>query len=81
MQENSDREFLVQAAINGMKQELWIVPSETTDGVAFYKCRLGDQEIAQLRKDDGEWKQVWGEISTSDIQAIGMAIEAVVPAE
>ncbi|MCH5599412.1 hypothetical protein [Niabella ginsengisoli] len=75
MEHNNGREFSVQAVVNGQSQEVLVLTSETTDGVTFYNCRIHGNEITQIRKDDQEWKQIWGQIPEEDVKAIGEAIE------
>lgn len=81
MEENNGREFSVMAVIDGREQEVFIVSSETTDGIPFYNCRVNGNEITQLRKDEGEWKQIWGDASPQDVESIGEAIEGSVLGE
>ncbi len=78
MEKNNGREFSVTAVVGGEEQEVSVNTSETTDGVAFYICRIGGNEITQLRKDGGMWKQIWGEISPADVDSVGKAIEGSV---
>lgn len=78
MEDNNGREFSVQARVNGRMQEVLILTSETTDGVTFYNCRINGNEITQIRKDEQVWKQIWGDISPEDVNAIGEAIEGSV---
>lgn len=78
MEDNNGREFSVQAVVGGTLQEVFILTSETTDGITFYNCRINGNEISQIRKDEQEWKQIWGDLPVADIQAIGEAIEGSV---
>ncbi|GAB3421624.1 hypothetical protein [Niabella aquatica] len=75
MEDNNGREFSVQARVNGQMQEVWVLTSETTDGITFYNCRVNGNKITQIRKDEQIWKQIWGDISEEDVKAIGEAIE------
>ncbi|MGC4235842.1 MAG: hypothetical protein QM594_22920 [Niabella sp.] len=78
MENNDGRAFSVQARVNGQMQEVFVLTSETTDGVTFYNCRVNENEITQIRKDEQVWKQIWGNISQEDVNAIGEAIEGSV---
>lgn len=72
------KEFTVSAKVNGQMQEVMILESETSDGISFYNCRINGNEITQIRKDDQHWKQVWGNASQEDVNAIGEAIEGAI---
>mgnify|MGYP006871067728 CR=1 FL=1 len=76
--ENNGRAFSVQARVEGQMQEVLVLTSETTDGITFYNCRIHGNEITQIRKDEQMWKQIWGNISQEDVNAIGEAIEGSV---
>ena len=78
MEDNNGREFSVQAKIDGTMQKVFILTSETTDGVTFYNCRINGNEITQIRKEDQNWKQIWGDISEEDVKSIGEAIEGAI---
>lgn len=78
MENNNGRAFSVQARVDGQMQEVSVLTSETTDGVTFYNCRIHESEITQIRKDEQIWKQIWGNISQEDVNAIGEAIEGSV---
>lgn len=71
-----DRIFDVQATVNGSTQTVQIKLTETTDGVPYYICLLGEKEISQLRRElEGGWKQLWGNLDAQDVAAIGKAID------
>ncbi len=76
--ENNGRAFSVQARVEGQMQGVLVLTSETTDGITFYNCRIHGNEITQIRKDEQMWKQIWGNISQEDVNAIGEAIEGSV---
>lgn len=78
MENSNGREFSVEAKIAGKMQQVHIVTSETTDGVTFYNCRVEDDEITQIRKDEQVWKQIWGELDENDVKSIGEAIEGAI---
>lgn len=75
---NSSNEFSVQAKIQGELKNLQIITSETSDGITFYICRVDNNEITQVRKDDQNWKQIWGDLPDEDIKSIGAAIEGAI---
>ena len=81
MEKNNGREFSVMAVVDGREQEVFIVSSETTDGIPFYNCSINGNEITQLRKDEGKWKQIWGDALPEDVESIGEAIEGSVLGE
>ncbi len=78
MEDNNGRAFTIEAKIGGKMQQVQVAASETTDGAAFYICRVADDEITQVRKDEQVWKQIWGELDEADVQSIGSAIEGAV---
>ncbi|MCH5717434.1 hypothetical protein [Niabella hibiscisoli] len=78
MKDNNGREFLVEAKVGGKMQQVQMSISETTDGASFYICRVEDDEITQIRKDEQVWKQIWGELDEADVKSIGEAIEGAV---
>ncbi len=69
-----DRIFDVRAEVNGEEQQIQIKLTETTDGVPYYICLRDNQEISQIREEDGKWKQLWGSLNNTEIQVIGEAI-------
>lgn len=78
MEDNNGREFTIEARVGGKMQQVHVVASETTDGAAFYNCRVEDDEITQVRKDEQVWKQIWGDLDEADVKSIGEAIEGAV---
>jgi demethoxyubiquinone hydroxylase (CLK1/Coq7/Cat5 family) len=72
--DTDSRIFEVYAELGGKKQQLQIKLTETTDGVPYYICLHGDEEIAQIREEDGDWKQLWGDLNDAELQHIGKAI-------
>lgn len=75
------REFYITATINEQKKDLKVVQLETTDGVPYYACFIGEEEITQLRKETyGKWEQLWGSLDYKTIQIIGLQImEKITP--
>ena len=47
----------------------------STDDVDTYVCHLNGERITQIRKDSGQWKQLWGTLAEADIQQLGAAID------
>jgi len=47
----------------------------STDDVDTYICHLNGERITQVRKDMGQWKQLWGKLIEPEIQQIGQAID------
>ncbi|WP_114791699.1 hypothetical protein U0035_17750 [Niabella yanshanensis] len=78
MEDNNGRAFTIEAKVGGKMQQVQVAASETTDGAAFYICRVADDEITQVRKDEQVWKQIWGELDEADVKSIGAAIEGAV---
>lgn len=49
----------------------------TSDSVDTYVCRSANKEITHVRKDNGVWKQLWGELDNQAIGQIGKEIDKV----
>jgi hypothetical protein len=47
----------------------------STDDADTYICHLNGERITQVRKDMGQWKQLWGNLTEPEIQQIGQAID------
>ena len=71
-----DKSFVIEVTVNGKPRQIQVQADETTDGIAFYKCSVNDKEITQIRKEGERWEQLWGEINSDEVTAIGKAIEA-----
>jgi hypothetical protein len=68
-------EFTIEVSINGAQETIVAKPQETSDGVEYFECFKGDEQVTQVRKDSGEkWEQMWGELNEEDVDAIGKAI-------
>lgn len=50
-----------------------IVPS--TDDIDTYACHLNGERLTQIRKDSGQWKQLWGELDDREIKQLGEQID------
>ncbi|MCX2480048.1 hypothetical protein OQY15_13190 [Pedobacter sp. MC2016-15] len=69
-------EFDIVISLGGQSKTITVKPDETSDGVEYYKCKSGDEEITQIRQDeDHKWEQLWGDLSDEEVAAIGEAIE------
>ena len=68
-------DFYIIATINEQEKHIKVVQLETTDGVPYYACFIGESEITQLRKETyGKWEQLWGNLDNNTIQFIGSQI-------
>lgn len=70
-----ENDFTVSAIVKGDLIDIAVSRSETSDGADFFICRIGYNEITQIRKDAQEWKQIWGDLNDTDVKSIGNAIE------
>jgi hypothetical protein len=69
-------EFYIIAAIDDKERHIRVKPLETTDGISYFVCFIGEKEISQLRKEVyGKWEQLWGELNANAIANLGHAIE------
>lgn len=68
--------FEIQVDLNGKAQTLTVSPDETSDGAAYFKCKISGKDITQVREEPGgEWEQIWGDLDAEAIQQIGKAIK------
>lgn len=68
--------FDITVNVNGESKNITVQPDETSDGVEYFICKDGDQQITQLRLDEeGNWEQLWGELGQEDVDAIGEVIK------
>ncbi len=68
--------FDIEVSLDGSGKTIRVQPDETSDGVEYYICSSGDQQITQIRMDeDGNWEQLWGDLSQEDVNAIGGVIK------
>ncbi len=74
-------DFYVIAKIDGEEKQIKVIELETTDGVPYYSCFIGEEEITQLRKETyGKWEQLWGDLPVQTVNNIGEKIsEKVTP--
>ncbi|MET1054316.1 MAG: hypothetical protein ABWY16_03325 [Pedobacter sp.] len=69
-------EFDIVINLDGQSKTITVKPDETSDGVEYFICKSGDEQLTQIRLDeDQKWEQLWGELSDEDVAAIGEAIE------
>ena len=67
--------FEININLDGTDQTIRVSPEETTDGVEFFRCSLGEHNITQIRKEkDGTWEQIWGTLDAKTVDTIGQAI-------
>jgi len=68
-------DFYIRVSINGDEKDIRVKTLETTDGIPYYACFIGEEEITQLRKEIyGKWEQLWGDLDSKTIAAIGARI-------
>lgn len=73
---SSHKEFYIIAEIDQQKKHIKVIGLETSDGVPYYSCLLGEDEISQVRKETyGGWEQLWGDLSHEAVAQIGEEIE------
>ncbi|MDB5020071.1 MAG: hypothetical protein JWQ28_1198, partial [Pedobacter sp.] len=61
--------------INGQQESMVVKPQETSDGVEYFLCTVGDKQITQVRKEQADtWEQMWGDLDDEDVNAIGKEI-------
>ncbi len=73
---DSTTEFYIIADIDGKEKHIKVLQLETTDGVPYYSCHIGETELAQLRNETyGTWEQLWGDLDDKTIQNIGSKID------
>lgn len=74
--DSAQQHFYIIAQINGQEKHICVKELETTDGVPYYACYVGDTEITQIRNETyGKWEQLWGDLDEQTIQKIGAKIE------
>jgi hypothetical protein len=68
-------EFDIEVSLNGQQKNIHVKPDETSDGVEYFICFDDENELTQIRLEtEGNWEQMWGELSKTDVDAIGEAI-------
>ncbi|WP_113662448.1 hypothetical protein [Pedobacter nanyangensis] len=78
---SSHVDFYIVANINGSEKHIKVITLETTDGVPYYSCYIGENEITQLRNEIyGKWEQLWGNLPQETVNDIGEKIlEKITP--
>lgn len=73
--ESSQKEFYIIAEIDQQKKQIKVIGLETSDGVPYYSCLIGESEISQVRKETyGGWEQLWGDLPKEAVEQIGQEI-------
>lgn len=67
--------FDITVQLDGESKKITVQPDETSDGVEYFICKLGNDQLTQIRLDDGKWDQLWGELSQEEVDAIGQGIQ------
>lgn len=68
-------EFDIDVSIQGTSKTIHVKPDETSDGVEYYICFEGDEQISQIRLEGKDtWAQLWGDLSDMEVQELGKAI-------
>jgi len=76
MTHTTEPPFDITAKVNGQEQRMTVKTEETTDGAPYFVCLQDDEQITELRKEsDGRWVQLWGDLDTLSVLAIGKAID------
>lgn len=71
----SQKYFYITAKIDDQERFLKVIELETSDGVPYYSCLLGEKEITQIRKERyGKWEQLWGDLDMNSVNNIGEKI-------
>ena len=69
-------DFYIIAQVDGQEKHIKVTPLETSDGVPYYSCHVGQKELIQLRKETyGKWEQLWGNLDDKALQNIGLEIQ------
>jgi hypothetical protein len=69
-------EFEVTVAIDGVTENIKVIPEETSDGAAYYNCMMHGKQLTEIRETlTGEWEQIWGNLSPSKVNLIGKSIK------
>lgn len=70
-------DFEINIELNGVLKCLKTSIKETTDGVEYFNCNINDRNITQIRREkDGNWEQIWGNLTPHEVDAIGAAINS-----
>lgn len=71
-------DFYIIAKIEGEEKHIKVIELETTDGVPYYSCFIGEKELSQIRKETyGRWEQLWGDLPIETVQVMGDKISEI----
>ncbi|TCC98245.1 hypothetical protein [Pedobacter psychroterrae] len=74
METSENKKFTVNINKDGSNaQSTEVTHKETTDGLSYYICKIGENEV-QLRKDD-HWEVIWGELDPEKVATLGAEID------
>ena len=69
--------FSISLKKNGEEQNVNVAIEASTDDVDTYVCYLDNERITQIRKDGRQWKQLWGQLSQSEVDGLGNQIDDI----
>lgn len=68
--------FDITVQLAAESKTIRVQPDETSDGVEYFICYAQETKLTQIRLDqDGNWEQLWGELSQQDVDVIGQGIK------
>lgn len=74
METSENKKFTMNIDTDGSDaQSIEVTHKETTDGLSYYICKIGENEV-QLRKDD-QWEVIWGELAQEKVVQLGAEID------
>ena len=74
METSENKKFTVNINTDDSNtQSIEVTHKETTDGLPYYICKIGDNEV-QLRKDD-QWEVIWGKLDPEKAAQLGAEID------
>jgi len=80
MESHTTHSFEVEIPLQEKNTSIFVETKETTDGVPYYQCSQGGQQLSEIRKEaSGKWLQLWGTLTPQEIESLGKAIEARLP--
>lgn len=68
-------DFTVPFLQGDSKQKVDVHIAPSTDDVDTYVCHLNGEKLTQIRKDSGQWKQLWGKLNDREIKQLGEQID------
>lgn len=67
--------FDIEVSLDQGTQKISVQPDETSDGVEYFNCKSGAEQLTQIRPGEGgAWDQLWGQLSQQDVDKIGEVI-------